>query len=354
MAGSRRLSLAGIAAAVLLVLPLHSAISRPLPTSPSASTLTSSEGVWLIPSTARLSGEHGSFWTTDLTLTNLGENEAPVTLRFLGHDEDGRPGPVRELTLGAGETRLVPDVLGSLFGLGSGYGAIRVTSPSPWIDLRVETSTPGPGGSYGHAVPALPREDWIEGTMPRVLGPVSESDSERTNLVLVNGNEAPLSVTVALRSAGGALLASKDVELPPWGMKQLSRVVRALGITDPVEDARLELSAAAAGSAFVASAVVIDTATNDPRTLLPHAPSSWLLPACARGAGASGSFWTTDVTVTNTGTAEAHFELKLLMHDEDGRTGPAVKTSLAPGSRRPGTTRCSRSSPSRRATGPCV
>lgn len=334
MAGYRRLALAGIAAAMLSVLPLQSAVTRTLPASRSAAARASSEAVWLIPATARLSGENGSFWTTDLTLANLGESAAPVTLRFLGHDEDGRPGPVRELTLGGGETRLVSDVLGSLFGLGSGYGAIRVTSPSPWIDLKVETSTPGPGGSYGHAVPALPREDWIEGTVPRVLGPVSESDSERTNLVLVNGNEAPLSVTVALRSAGGTILGGRDVELAPWGMTQLSRVIRGLGIADPVEDARLELSAATANAAFVASAVVIDTTTNDPRTLLPQAPSSWLLPASARGAGAGGSFWTTDVTVSNTGTAEAHFELKLLVHDEDGRVGPAVKTSLPAGQSR--------------------
>lgn len=170
--------------------------------------------------------------------------------------------------------------------------------------------------------------------MTRVLGPVSETASERTNLVLVNGNEAPLSVTVALRSTEGAILASRNVDLPPRGMTQLSRVVRGLGITDPVEDARIELSAATADAAFVASAVAIDTATNDPRTLLPNAPSSWLLPACARGPGAGGSFWTTDVTVSNAGTAEAHFELKLLVHDEDGRTGPAVKTSLSPGQSR--------------------
>lgn len=334
MAGYRRLALAGIAAAMLSVLPLQSAITRTLPAPRSAAARTPSAAVWLVPAAARLSGENGSFWTTDLTLTNLGESEASVTLRFLGHDEDGHSGPLAELTLAAGETRIVTDVLGSLFGLGSGYGAIRATSPSSRIDLRTETSTPGPGGSYGHAVPALPREDWIEGTVTRVLGPVSETASERTNLVLVNGNEAPLSVTVALRSTEGAILASRNVDLPPRGMTQLSRVVRGLGITDPVEDARIELSAATADAAFVASAVVIDTATNDPRTLLPNAPSSWLLPACARGPGAGGSFWTTDVTVSNAGTAEAHFELKLLVHDEDGRTGPAVKTSLSPGQSR--------------------
>lgn len=161
MAGYRRLALAGIAAAMLSVLPLQSAITRTLPAPRSAAARTPSAAVWLVPAAARLSGENGSFWTTDLTLTNLGESEASVTLRFLGHDEDGHSGPLAELTLAAGETRIVTDVLGSLFGLGSGYGAIRATSPSSRIDLRTETSTPGPGGSYGHAVPALPREDWI-------------------------------------------------------------------------------------------------------------------------------------------------------------------------------------------------
>ena len=51
---------------------------------------------WLLPTSASLaSGASGVTYTTDLTLANTGDADASFTLRFLGHDADGRTGPRR-------------------------------------------------------------------------------------------------------------------------------------------------------------------------------------------------------------------------------------------------------------------
>jgi hypothetical protein len=57
----------------------------------------------------------------------------------------------------------------------------------------------------------------------------------------------------------------------------------------------------------------------------------WLLPSSARWPGEGGAFWTTDLTVANTGDAEAKVYLRFLGHDADGRGGEERSFPLSPG-----------------------
>ena len=98
---------------------------------------------------------------------------------------------------------------------------------------------------------------------------IREDGSFRTNLILANATESPLDVNVTLVAESGASLGTQRLSLPSLGMTQVTRVVRALGVSDNVTGARLVLSTPTPGGAFAAYAAVIDNATNDPRTLLP-------------------------------------------------------------------------------------
>jgi acetyl esterase/lipase len=57
----------------------------------------------------------------------------------------------------------------------------------------------------------------------------------------------------------------------------------------------------------------------------------WIVPSVARAPGASGSFWTTSLTLANPGATDAVVELRFLGHDADGTTGPSRSVSLAAG-----------------------
>lgn len=61
--------------------------------------------------------------------------------------------------------------------------------------------------------------------------------------------------------------------------------------------------------------------------------ASWILASSARVQGA-GAFWTTDLTIRNPGTTTAGVTLKFLGHGADGRQGPEVTRSFAPGETR--------------------
>jgi len=225
---------------------------------------------WLLPSSARVSGAGGSSWTTDLTVANVGTTEATFFVKLLGHDADGRGGPERTMRLGAGLSATYADVLGTLFGLADGWGAIQLRSASPSLVATSQTSTPGGGGTYGQSVPLVPETELIRSGAARTVPAIREDAAYRTNLVLANATESPLAVDVSLVSAAGATLGARRFDLPPLGMTQVTRVVRELGVSVDVSGARLVLSTPTAGGAFAAYASVIDFRTNDPRTLLPR------------------------------------------------------------------------------------
>ncbi len=224
---------------------------------------------WILPSSARVPGFSGSNWTTTLTLANGGAGDAYVTVKFLGHDADGRSGDEKPVIVPAGVLVEYPDVLGSLFGRTQDWGAILVTSSSANVDVQSETSTPVPsGGSVGQALPAFGPAEYASAT-PKTLAPINENAAFRTNLVLANPTEIPVTAHVALFAANGTPIGAQDVPLPPLGMTQLSRVAALLGAST-LDAGRISVSTPTANGLVAAYASIIDNVTNDPRTLFPR------------------------------------------------------------------------------------
>ena len=223
---------------------------------------------WLLPSAAWIHGAGGSYWTTQFTLCNTGSTDAAVTFKWLGHDVDGRGGDAFTYFVHAGQT-LSPDRAIWSINFPENYGAILVTSSSPALVVQSETSTNVPGGgTAGQALPALGAADFA-GASPKMLAPIRENAAFRTNLVLANATEAPLTAHVELYAADGTLVGARDVDLPPLGMRQLTRVAVVLGAST-LDLGRIAVSTPTPGGSVAAYASVIDNVTNDPRTILPR------------------------------------------------------------------------------------
>jgi hypothetical protein len=220
----------------------------------------------LLPSAAWVSGASG-YWSTHMTLVNSGVADAAVTLKWLGHDMDGRAGPVHAYLVPAGQTLGLNDEEWELSHT-QNYGAILVTSSSSSLFLQSETSTSLGGGTVGQALPAFGPADFA-GAAPKTLAPIRENAAFRTNLVLANATEIPITAYVALFAADGTQIGAQDVALPPLGMTQLSRVATLLG-APTLDNGRIAVSTPTPGGLVAAYASVIDNVTNDPRTLLPR------------------------------------------------------------------------------------
>lgn len=60
-------------------------------------------------------------------------------------------------------------------------------------------------------------------------------------------------------------------------------------------------------------------------------PFSWILPSSARAGGLGGTFFTTALTLANTGNVDGFIQLKFLGNNKDGRSGAEVSLLLAAG-----------------------
>lgn len=227
-------------------------------------------GTWILPSSARIEGIGGAFYTTSLTLVNPGTVDVDYALRFLGNSIDGTTGPERIFSLPARGSKTHEDVLSTVFGLASGFGAIQITAGSRTLAISSQTSTPGLTGTFGQSVPAFSPADWVSQGTGRTIPGIREDAAVRTNLILANCVGVAVDATVRLISASGAALGSKQYALPPLGMTQVTKVVRDLGVADDVVGAYLIVETFHPAGALAVYASAIDNGTNDPRTLLPR------------------------------------------------------------------------------------
>jgi hypothetical protein len=289
---------------------------------------------WVLPSSAHAGGQNNAFYTTGLTVTNTGSVDANLVLKFLGHDQDGSGGTPVTRVVPAGQTVTYADVLNSLFGVSNGFGAIRINADSSQLKIVSQTSTPPPAGvgTFGQAVPAATGNDFVTTAAPKALFSLRQDAAFRTNVVIANATEAPAHVDLQLFTAAGTSLGSGAYDLAPLEMLQIGEVIKAIGGAgaDGTANAFLQVSTPTNGARIATYAAVIDQTTQDPRTILPvtlgtlGANGNWLLPSSAHATGQKNAFYTTDLTIGNTGTTAATVTLKFLGHELDGRGGPQV------------------------------
>lgn len=257
---------------------LLAALVVPMPPALSQGLLAESatETTWILPSAARfVLGAGGTQWMTSITVANPSAAGAVVRFKFLGHDADGTAGPETDYAVNAGAVDFFGLALLPLFGIPEGYGAIRITSTTAGLAIQSETWTPGPGstigfggGTLGQTVPALGLPDFAT-AVPKTLVPIREDDAFRTNLVLANATEIPVTAHLSLFEADGTLIGGRDIDLPPLGMTQINHIASALGAAT-LFVGRISVSTTTPGGLVAAYASVIDNATNDPRTILPR------------------------------------------------------------------------------------
>lgn len=108
----------------------------------------------VIPIAGTLHGANGTFYRTDLAITNAGSGQASGTLRYVSRSGDKLD---RQITLGAHETNVLADVVGTLFitsGDSVGYLSFTPVTGSFAISSRTFT-TIGASGTFGTGVPTI-------------------------------------------------------------------------------------------------------------------------------------------------------------------------------------------------------
>ncbi|MCP4897513.1 MAG: PKD domain-containing protein [bacterium] len=277
----------------------------------------------LVAASAHKQGNKGTFWTTNMALTNVDDATTSGWIRFYSGD-----GPVTlELPFSIKPRFMMTfdDIVGSL--LQNKTGALSIDLDpgvaSPLITTR--TSTPGEVGTYGHATlgqrPLEPGTYYITG--------VRGGPGFRTNFgiaVPFNG-AASAKITLLLPSGpvAGPTLTRPAKTMAQWGIED----IWGTPILEGIQAATLKVELTGRAVIYIAT---VDELSGDP-VYIPagSASTTWQIPLIGRGSGKRGTFWDTDIMIYNPNSHPTSVELEWLAADLDNRGNtPKATLVLAP------------------------
>ena len=235
----------------------------------------------LIPIAGRTAGAYGSEWRTDLVITNLEPQAAPVILTFYASASDRS---FLSTTLPGSGTLVLEDVLRTTFLRDSGMGMLRVSSArqSARFIARAYIYNRGDGqGEYGQGVTAVPLDAL---TGDHVLSGVTAMNGRRTNIGVANPWLVPATLILTLHGRDGEILGTLYRTVPSSEVLQLNDAFAAFGVA-PVAEASIRVQANVGVYAY-ASIVRADSgdAVFVPGSGVSVQTSSTVAPQCAEPA----------------------------------------------------------------------
>lgn len=231
-------------------------------------------------------GLNGSFFTSELTLTNRGTQRA--TLQFAYNAAIGSGSGTTTDALEAGQQRIVSDAIGYLRTLGvpipsfgSQGGTLRVgfsglSSPGDG-HVTVRTTTVVAAGRAGLAYSGISVLTAMNG--PSYLCGLRQNQTDRSNIALQNAGSAsdgPITLRVTVFSGEGGLAVSQplpDQVLVPGAFVQISGVLASNGLSLSNGYARVERVSGTAP--YYAYGVINDQANSDGSFIPPIAETAF-------------------------------------------------------------------------------
>ena len=260
-----------------------------------------------VPVLLTAAGRNDSFFTSELTLTNRGTEEATLHYTYTA-DAGGGSGTATD-TLAAGRQRILPNAIDYLSGLGipipdSGnrIGTLRVeVSGSSEVSLTTRTTTAVPDGRAGLAYPSIAEEDGFQEAV--YLCGLRQNAQDRSNVAfqhMGSPDEGPITLRTTVYSGEaddtGSLVVG-EVELQPGGFHQYSGLLGRLG--SPAQG-YVKVEKVSGDAPFYAYGVINDNFNSDGSFVFPVTESSLVgttgqtLPVIIE----TGSFQS-ELTVTN-------------------------------------------------------
>jgi hypothetical protein len=256
----------------------------------------------IVPAVGRLAGGFGSFWRTDLIVRNPTSDRMTVLARFVPGStaESSASQPVeRRIELGPSEIWLYPDVLGAIFDLARGSGAlILVPDGDAAITATSRTYTDSPQGTYGMGIGAVDFFAAAGARFPLSFSGALQGTDFRTNLVVVDTSGRGSDVAVRAPETGDAIPPVFSFRAPAGGQAQLNGLGQVLAVPPDRSGA---LVVQPLSGEVVASLVAVDNRTNDPTWFPPDLPSPYVrtIPVIGHVDGANGSKFRSDLFLFN-------------------------------------------------------
>jgi hypothetical protein len=218
-----------------------------------------------------------AWWRGDVWIFNPSTTQPATVDIFLLLRNQGNPNPTtRRITVNPGETRYLPDVVGTTFGLDNTFGGLRITSTIPVVvsgtsyDANVNVVAKGQGtaGQFFSGIPASFAIGLGDDT--DVVGLDQDgfqtSGTWRSNLAFVETTGNPADLTIQRVNSNGTVLGSIPYHLEGYQVSQINYVITSIVNTTGTNQ-RIHVAVTGGTGRVIANASRVDNRTGDPATI---------------------------------------------------------------------------------------
>ena len=237
-------------------------------------------GSLFIPVILSSAGRNESFFTSELTLTNRGDEEVKLDYTYTSKDESDKRSGTASDVLAAGRQKIEIDGLDYLRNLGvpipetgNQLGTLRVEVPlGSEVEAVVRTTTLVPDGRAGLAYPGVAEEEGF--TEAVYLSGLRQNSQDRSNVAFQNmgapGEGAIILRTTVYSGEAGDATAREldDVALEPGRFHQYS------GLLGRVKNGYVKVERVEGEAPFYAYGVINDQGNSDGSFVFPVTASS--------------------------------------------------------------------------------
>ncbi len=297
----------------------------------------------MIPAAANTDGVGSSRWQTDLDLLNTGAAEAVVELSLLRANQANPTPSTREVSVPAGGTTRLANVLGSLFSAGNAALGVKFTSGSADVNARFYNTASACGGTYGMMLPASAASAAVFDGSPVYFHLLTSSADPavgfRVNVGFANATAVETVMAVELYAGNGALLKTVSQTLEAYEHRQITTIYRQPPATPSVAAGYAVVTSTTQGSMVYTYAMVIDNVSGDPIYIRPVRDVATpvgdgidvALAAAANTGGENGTRWQSDIDLFNAGAEPASVRLSLLRANQANPTPATADVEVGPG-----------------------
>ncbi|HVT44497.1 MAG TPA: proprotein convertase P-domain-containing protein [Thermoanaerobaculia bacterium] len=277
--------------------------------------VSSSERI-VIPVVARVAGAERTDFVSDVRLASIAGAPAAMTLFFTPSGSDGRDdfGALR-IVIDPGQTIELDDVVGRHFRTG-GAGTLQIEGEVGRLVATSRTYNRVAEGTYGQFIPAAEPTALIARGGDRLVIPQLRSDAGfRSNIGFAEVEGGGGTVRVEIFDGDGALVSTREVEVPPFGHLQFPLVTGG-----DLVAARAEVAVVSGEARIAAYGSVIDNRSGDPIYVgaVPRPATERVvrIPAVARGPGEHETQWRSELWLTN--ASDETVSCEIVLHSDGG------------------------------------
>jgi hypothetical protein len=262
-------------------------------------------------------------WRGDVWIFNPSTTQPATVSIYLLLRNQGNPNPaVRSITVNAGETRYLPDIVFNTFGLDNTYGGLRIVSTIPVVvsgrSYDANVTVVGKGqGSAGQFFSGVPTDLAIGfGDSTDVIGLDQDgfqtTGTWRSNLAFVETTGNPVDLTISRIDSNGTVLGTIGYHLEGRQVSQINYVITSIVNTTGTNQ-RIRVAVTGGTGRVIANASRMDNRTGDPATVE------------MVGGGREGTYvsrldradYKTPITLTVAGGAVTALDATILFTDAD-------------------------------------